>query len=78
MKRDQSFLTQYSQRGNVPGGQGMQKVIYNPWIIQRKHQKDRETGKQEFYHKNIITAATTEPLEAEEHLQEILTTDKPH
>lgn len=56
----------------------MQRVIYYPWIIHRKHPKDRETGKQEFYHKNTTTAATTELLEAEEYLQEILSTEKPH
>lgn len=66
MKRDQSSLSQYSQRGNAPGGQGIQTVIYYPRIIHRKCHKDRETGKQKFYHKNITTAATTEPLEAEE------------
>lgn len=78
MKRDQSSLTQYRQRRNAPGGQGTQTDIWDPWIIHRKHHKDRETGKQEFYHKNITTAVTTEPLEAEEYLLEILSTDKPY
>lgn len=56
----------------------MQTLFSNPWIIHRKQHKVRETGKQEFYHKNITSAATTEALEVEEYLQEILTTDKPH